>query len=272
VKITTENITPETAAKWLAEHNRSNRKLRPSRVRQYAQQMTRGQWMLTGDPVRFAADGRLLDGQHRLAAIVESGTTITAVVIRGVADDVFKVLDSGLGRSPADALDVHVQNARQKAAAVRLLYVVDCGGDPRNRDDQSAVSRVDVADYHAEHAAALDYAASTGSKLYKAFSGGNASAWTAFVVLAGRASATHSEEFLEGVYSGANLSPGDPRLALRNWLSNNRRLPTAGHHLGLLIKAWNAWMGGATRAVMILRDDEAFPVLATRRKLTAKSA
>ena len=74
------------------------------------------------------------------------------------------------------------------------------------------------------------------------------------------------------MYSGANLSPGDPRLALRNWLSNNRRLPTAGHHLGLLIKAWNAWMGGATRALMILRDDEAFPVLATRRKLTAKSA
>jgi hypothetical protein len=268
MQITTETITPAKAKEYLA-HNQDNRNLRKKRILSYATQMKRGQWKATGDPIRFASSGRLLDGQHRLQAIVESGVTIPMVVIRGLEEETFKVLDSGLGRSPADALGISVTNANNKAAACRLLFVVDVGGDPRKTEDMQIVTRIDVADYYATHQEDIDAANLIGSRMYTQFHGGNRTAWIAMACLVQRANATHADEFLEGIYTGANLAPGDPRLALRNYLANNRRLPTAGHHLGMLIKAWNAWMKGESRVVMVLRDDETFPEVATRRNLKA---
>lgn len=268
MQITTETITPAKAKEYLS-HNRDNRNLRRKRILSYASQMKRGQWKNTGDPIRFASNGRLLDGQHRLQAVVEAEVSIPMVVIRGLDEETFKVLDSGLGRSPADALGISVTAANNKAAACRLLFVVDVGGDPRKTEDLQIVTRIDVADYYNAHQEDVDLGNSIGSRMYAQFAGGNRTAWIALAVLVQRVNATHADEFLEGIYTGANLAPGDPRLALRNYLANNRRLPSAGHHLGVLLKTWNAWMKGESRVLMAIRDDETFPDVLTRRNLKA---
>lgn len=271
-QITVEQIDPATARRYLGA-NRDNRKVKRGRVATYARQMTQGQWLVTGDPVRFDADGRLLDGQHRLLAIVESETTQTMVVIRDLPPESFQVIDSGLPRTFADALGVGVPSPLAKAAVARLMFVVDVGGDPRLSTDMSIVSRTDVHDYYHGHAAEIDFAVSSGFRLRKAIPGQNSTGWGAFVILARRASVEWSEEYIEGVLTGVNLGAGDPRLALRSWMTNQRGdgFPTAGWHAGLFIKAWNKWMDGETAQLLSLRAEEQFPIPRTVRRLRSAS-
>jgi len=101
------SITPSLAAKWLHNNNYGNRAISPKVVRNYAHQMKLGRWMLSPQPIVFSRQkGRLLDGQHRLCAIVESKQTIKAHCSLVKNDAVFKVLDQGKNRSNADILNL----------------------------------------------------------------------------------------------------------------------------------------------------------------------
>lgn len=60
-------IDPATAERWL-KANKRNRKLRRGPVLAYARDMAAGNWRLTGEAIKFAPDGTLLDGQHLLGA------------------------------------------------------------------------------------------------------------------------------------------------------------------------------------------------------------
>lgn len=70
-----QEITP-ALAESLMKKNTSNRKLNRKTVDMYASDMRSGKWRLTHQGIAFGCDGRLIDGQHRLAAIIESGATV----------------------------------------------------------------------------------------------------------------------------------------------------------------------------------------------------
>lgn len=93
-------VTPAHAEKWL-EMNTDNRRIRPSHVRHLAKQMELGRWMLSPEPIVFSPQ-RLLDGQHRLSAVLMSGCTIEASVALVQNEDVFRVLDQGVNRNNTD--------------------------------------------------------------------------------------------------------------------------------------------------------------------------
>lgn len=265
--MTIEKITPAKAREYLLA-NHDNRPLRKRRVDQYADMMTRGQWVFTGDPIRFDPSGRLLDGQHKLSAIAQSGTTQEMVVQRGVPTEAFKVIDAGMARSIGDTLGFDTGDRNKKAAICRILWVVEAGGDPRLSTDRAIVSRTDVSDYYELHHARIDAATSAAYPLYYGVRGGNHSAWACFIDLAWAAIGETSDnvsQFLTGIETGANLGAGDPRLALRNFLANGNARPSAGHHLHLYIKAWNYWMLGEQRQNIQSRADEAWPDLRKRR-------
>lgn len=262
--VSLQRITPDIATQYL-EHNKTNRNFKKSRVARYAREMTRGQWLQTGDPIRFDTNGDLIDGQNRLLAIIEAGVTLDMYVIRGLEPKSYTVLDSGLARTWGDALGRDTAQATHKAAICRVLLCVDLGGDPRDTRDLEVVTRVDCEEFYHEHEAVIDNATQVGSSVYKAFVGGNRTAWGAFVVMAGDRNALAAYEFVDGVRTGADLAQGSPILALRNFLSNNRQLPNAGYHLALLIKAWNGWLAGQARTVMVVRADEEFPTMRERR-------
>jgi len=50
-----------------------NRNCKPRVVAKYASDMTEGRWVDTHEPIAMSVDGNLIDGQHRLAAVIESG-------------------------------------------------------------------------------------------------------------------------------------------------------------------------------------------------------
>lgn len=54
----------------LANGGQHNRPVRPARVREYREAMLRGEWRdLLSDPIAITADGEVINGQHRLAAV-----------------------------------------------------------------------------------------------------------------------------------------------------------------------------------------------------------
>lgn len=116
-----ERVSITTAEAWL-ECNVSNRPMDERMVSRYVTLMKSSKFMLTGDAVQFDTEGRLVNGQHRLEAIRRSGIAQTMLVVRGLEPKVFKVLDYGKRRSPADALHVEgFVNSRNLAALCKLI-------------------------------------------------------------------------------------------------------------------------------------------------------
>jgi hypothetical protein len=159
-----------------------------------------------------------------------------------------------------------VTASSHKAAAIRLLYVIEAGGDPRKTEDKSAVTRQDVSDYYAANTEDIEEATHIGQQMYKYVSG-NRSAWIALAVLTSRIDMNLRNKFLDGLKTGAGLDSGDPRLALRNWLmqKSNKKVDQSGDHVALYIKAWNDWMMGQKRSIM-RTGDEVFPAIVTKTK------
>lgn len=56
--------------------------------------MRRGDWLVTHQGIAFDTRGVLVDGQHRLGAVVEADVTVKIAVFTDVEPDTFDVLDT----------------------------------------------------------------------------------------------------------------------------------------------------------------------------------
>lgn len=101
ISIVIESITPEIAKAYLAR-NVGNRNMRPHKIAQFVADMKAGRWLLNNQGIGFFDDGDLMDGQHRLTAVVQSGVTVRMAVMRGFQRNVVYTIDSGSKRSDVD--------------------------------------------------------------------------------------------------------------------------------------------------------------------------
>jgi hypothetical protein len=99
------NVSPDIAINWL-ERNSRNRPLRQSDVARYANDMKAGRWKLGGNVVKFAKDGTIINGQHFLWAVIESGCTIPVHVLTGLDPDVVMVEDDHARRRLTDVIRI----------------------------------------------------------------------------------------------------------------------------------------------------------------------
>ena len=116
-------ITPEMAAYLLADDiNSCNRSIRKRNLETLKTRWTDGEFQFTGEPIQISQEGNLLNGQHRLRATKETGVPIDVLVIFGMPQDVFAILDQGARRNWADVLSAtgH-QNAKKLAAAIAQM-------------------------------------------------------------------------------------------------------------------------------------------------------
>jgi len=121
-------VTPEMAIKWL-DCNTHNRPIRQAKVEKFARDMKEGRWLLTHQGVLFADDGTLLDGQHRLWAVVESHTTVEFEVTRGADAKVQEVIDLGERRTERDILTLRGEKVDNLAIAVAKAIAKSFYGD-----------------------------------------------------------------------------------------------------------------------------------------------
>lgn len=122
-----ELITPEKAIDLLA-NNPDNRKLSKAHVHKLADDMREGKWEpWNGNTIVFEKDtGKLLDGQHRLEAIVESEKPQWMWICNGVDKTIH--MDDNKTRSQADRLviggKVEKGDAGSDAFSVAVINVL----------------------------------------------------------------------------------------------------------------------------------------------------
>jgi hypothetical protein len=112
-------VTPEMASMMLLG-NRDNRKVKQTVVDYLANEIKLGRWQLTHQGVAISETGRLLDGQHRLLAIVKSGIPCKMMVTTGAHDETFMVLDSGVKRNLSDHTGLNKRTSETLTLAVYI--------------------------------------------------------------------------------------------------------------------------------------------------------
>lgn len=255
---------------------RTNRPFDRRYAEYLAAQMVAGEWGLTHQGMALSADGDLLDGQHRLVAVMIAAETAPDVTIQteityDLDPETFKLIDQGKSRGPADVLALHgIPNRFHTAAAVRLLAAYDT--DQMHRYSAVRVAPHEVLARAEELGDKLQYAIRLAGALSKLTPVSGAAVG---VFIAQRAYwDAPVEDFVHGVANGFNLDEGDPRAALRSWLFNiqrKRKRVYAGppERLAVFLKAWNYWLEGRSVKEVKIRNDEEFPTPIERVKPTS---
>lgn len=141
-------LTPDMAAKLL-DHNTMNRPLRQPHVNRIASQIAKGQWKFNGDTIKISKSGDVLDGQHRLWAIMEAKQDVETIIVRGIEKDAFATMDAVRQvRTGADTIARlgHPSHRNEISTALTWLLrwqrgVIETFRDPRNRIENSDIEQ-----------------------------------------------------------------------------------------------------------------------------------
>ncbi len=79
IEVTLQDMTPEKAEEFLSR-NRNTRRLDPAWVHELSLRILEGSFELRKDGIDLDVEGNLINGQHRLSAIIESGKTVPMYV------------------------------------------------------------------------------------------------------------------------------------------------------------------------------------------------
>ncbi len=101
MKMTVKYVGPKLAEALLSS-NSHNRSVSYHRVQTLANEMRSGKWQLNGETIVISDSGKLLDGQHRLYAILESGCTVQLAIAEGVPENSFETIDTGRARTAGE--------------------------------------------------------------------------------------------------------------------------------------------------------------------------
>lgn len=236
------NVTPDLARYWLSQ-NRSNRSMRRAVWRAYARDMVAGDWKLTAETIKLSPSGTLLDGQHRLTAIAESGVAVQMFVAYDVCEDAQSAMDSGAKRTASDALALAgYSHASLVAAAARIgLGVLNA---PESIGRYTA-THAEIAQWVDEHPDVFDAAAFV-SNIQSRVKGCRPSMAVYTLLTLGEIDADQAYAFWTAVADQVGDYPGDPVVALARRFSEAYREREQLSHsaqLSMIYRAWNSRRG-----------------------------
>lgn len=128
----TIKLTPELALKLLEGNHPLNRKILDQTVTGYVYDMINGKWRNQGETIKLAIGPSgeiiLIDGQHRLTAVVESGVTIEVIIVWDLPLDTINVLDCGAKRTTFQRKKMSGKNVPAKVIATcNMIKKIDAG-------------------------------------------------------------------------------------------------------------------------------------------------
>jgi hypothetical protein len=271
VRSRVQTITPKKAAEYLGL-NTANRPLSTRTVREFAAAMRRGEWRVTHQGIAFDATGALVDGQHRLAAIVEADVPVDITVFTEVPEGAFDVLDTGKRRNAADVLAIEGEkSAVMLAAMVRTVWLYQNRPELNWSGGDAGVTNHQIVTTLEQHPKLRDFigvgeqiAAATG--MIKSAAGA-----TSYLVT--QASRRDLSPWFDGIVEGTGLVKGDPRLLFRRVMFAHTR-KQAGQplrrretreHVTLYLKAFNAWATDTPLTQLKYTPREPVPPIAGNR-------
>lgn len=258
-----ESIAPEMAQKYLNTQVKNRRPV-SAHVAYLKAVMDRGAWGVA-QPIIFDSASHLIDGQHRLLAVIEHGKSQKFAVMRGVDPDLWSALDTGRGRKGADVLSAEGRtSASLLAAALRLVWQDEMGMLGSNAPE-ARPTNADLIDRDAEHPEiARDVISAVSVNRHARVAPIVFLYWRSH--LANRAVA---EAFWPGVLTGENLKRGTPPYLLHFLLIDQKtgaKRLTSMEVLAYAIKAWNAALTeNPPKMLRWARGVEEFPSLCSTR-------
>lgn len=261
-------ITPEMALQLL-RRNPSNRPLDKSLIAQMVSQIRAGDWKVTHQGIALDGPldtGNVLDGQHRLNAIVKSGVATQLLVFESVPRETFSVLDTGKRRTGGDVLALEGErDTTLLAAVIRHVHLFRTVPSGSWVGSGSRLTNKEVLGSFQRQATEFRLAAKQGRLLGKELGLIPTAGATAYFLTVEAAPEARVDEWMRGLITQANLAPDDARLAfikvmnsLRSGGSARRRTDTRGQ-IGLYVKAWNAWVSGKPVKSLRLQKGEKMP-------------
>lgn len=240
--ITIETITPEIAARLLGTM-KGNRALRQRAVQRYAREMIAGKWAVNGEAIKITSGGRLIDGQHRLSAVMMAKTPVKMCVVRGVDDSAIITLDTGVARSFYDIGVIAGAPYAQAVGPIIRWWFKYLIGSPTVANVPTHQEMQQILDQHPQ----IPDSASAICKLKVVRTRCNASVQGFVHSYASEAyDRDMADLFMSDLDKGADLPLDSPIYALRKRLvdASEKGRPEAAHVLAWSIKAWNSWVAG----------------------------
>lgn len=262
MKITEIMMTPDLA-KFYLERNTHNRPLDQRHVKFLSREMKAGRWKRNGDTVCMNGT-RLIDGQHRLHAIADSGVTVLTLLVEGLEDDVFDTKDFGKRRSAADVLAIKGEKHYSLlAAAVVFVERYMTGQLDQAKRTYSPVEIEElVTKYGDDLRASVNFCGSMGTKRLVANS-----------VMAGlhyvfaKFDKEQADIFWKSLIAGHGLNEDSPIFVLRERLVSNSMAKAKlkpEYVAALCIRAWNHIRAGTTVKCLKYQESgrsmQAFPM------------
>lgn len=152
-----EEISPGQAQLWL-DDAATNRTKAARWVDRCADMISRGDWLPTDQGIGFNKKGQLINGQHRLTAIVKADKSAILLVVRGLDDRAQLVEDQGRRRTPHE--QIHLQHGfncqpLHIATAKAMLMSVGGVGEQARRAVASDMQLLDR--YYVRHRESIEF-------------------------------------------------------------------------------------------------------------------
>ena len=269
MKYRTEVITPERARKLLdqtAQLGFNNRSIRQARVEKLSHAISLGQWQLTHQPLAITTDGAVLDGQHRLQAIVMADKEVEMLVVRDAAPETFSVVDTGAARTTGDALKISgFTDVNHLSAAVRGFIAYDqiVGTTDQFKKMSALITSTDVLEFLDDPdrrqvaQRAISEASRTANGLAR-YGLKSAIAMSMMLVQLRKneVGSSTAVEFYARLEDGVSLAADSPILALRKWFMHDTGYNLVAGELrrplacANIVKCMNDYALGRPRSVM----------------------
>jgi hypothetical protein len=266
MKTIEREITPEQARNIL-EKNTGNRPIREAWVEQLVQIIRDDKWAVTHQGIAIGKEGRLLDGQHRLHAIMRANRAVRVLVTTDMDDELYRWIDGGKSRTLPDRLHL-VDNQRVNGYCLAIL-----NNFLRITTHQSVEPTVDdLEDLFLERTDSCIY---VGACFQKCVRGVTVAPIGAALMNYHFHSPGKAVEFTEMLLTGTNLAESNPAYALRE-AAIGERLRSGHERYWKTISACQYHMNGKRMAALYPAtedfDGNEYKALKDRRKRTREKA
>jgi hypothetical protein len=273
-----EIITPELAKKYLETNLENQRNISHGYLSTLRRQVKLEQWQLTGQPIIFDSNGKLIDGQHRLMALIYENKTVPFLVVRGAPPRSFMVIDTGKSRTKGNILAIKkVPNYNAVAASVlgvlnyrRALTIVSKHGENNEKTRhgsfaQLTMTSTEIVNEYEAHSSAYDEVAHIAIKMRKTIQPSVVGTVIALSAIDAGHDFNVISSFWNNYYKGVGLTETNPALLLRNKINTNDKSKAKLRQPNLIllcVKAWNLYITGKSSKILKIADGEGVvPVL-----------
>ena len=238
-------VDPELAQKWLDSRHLNVRYTRKAKVETYGIDMLSKAWQENAEVIKIGTDGQLMDGQHRLHAIIDNNIEIELWVAFDVPLEAMATIDTGSSRNLADVLRLAGEdNAGYQASVVRkwcywqkgLRYWI------KNPAGKQTISVPVMAQAFWQMPEEFRFSTKMGMDVYAHTQMLKRASAGFLFLLTAQLDFEQATEFKDRLIDGRNLTDGNPIAVLRKKLfSVDANKLKEIERFALAINAWNLW-------------------------------